>query len=94
MGVKPPLRSHAGELRQFGESHAPVFGSVARGEARAAQRLRGTVDDVDAIQTSGKQCTPNRVRFTCDYCQEGPSGAAGDSPPMLPMFQGSFAQTE
>jgi hypothetical protein len=59
-----------------------------------AQRLREMVDNIDAIPASGKQRTPNRVRFTCDYCQEGPSGAAGDSPPMLPMFQGSFAQTE
>jgi hypothetical protein len=29
------LRTHEGELRRFGVSHAAVFGSVARGEARA-----------------------------------------------------------
>jgi predicted nucleotidyltransferase len=29
------LRNHEGELRRFGVSHAAVFGSVARGEARA-----------------------------------------------------------
>ena len=28
------LRTHEGELRRFGVSHAAVFGSVARGEAR------------------------------------------------------------
>ncbi|MGA9626161.1 MAG: nucleotidyltransferase family protein [Bryobacteraceae bacterium] len=28
------LRAHEGELRRFGVSHAAVFGSVARGEAR------------------------------------------------------------
>jgi predicted nucleotidyltransferase len=36
------LRSHEGELRQFGVSHAAVFGSVARGEA-------GTDSDVDIL---------------------------------------------
>ena len=29
------LRTHEGELRRFGVSHAAVFGSVARGDARA-----------------------------------------------------------
>jgi uncharacterized protein len=29
------LRTHESELRQFGVSHAAVFGSVARGEASA-----------------------------------------------------------
>ena len=29
------LRAHEAELRRFGVSHASVFGSVARGEARA-----------------------------------------------------------
>jgi uncharacterized protein len=29
------LRTHESELRQLGVSHAAVFGSVARGEARA-----------------------------------------------------------
>ncbi len=28
------LRTHEGELRRFGVSHAAVFGSIARGEAR------------------------------------------------------------
>lgn len=28
------LRSHEGELRRLGVRHAPVFGSIARGEAR------------------------------------------------------------
>jgi hypothetical protein len=32
-GVLTTLRSHEGELRRFGVSHAAVFGSVARGEA-------------------------------------------------------------
>ena len=39
---------------------------------------RGMVDNIDAIHASGKQRTPNRVRFTRDYCQEGPSGAVGE----------------
>ena len=33
--VLETLRTHEGELRRFGVSHAAVFGSVARGEARA-----------------------------------------------------------
>lgn len=32
--VLETLRSHETELRRFGVSHAAVFGSVARGEAR------------------------------------------------------------
>ena len=32
--VLETLRSHEGELRQFRVSHAAVFGSVSRGEAR------------------------------------------------------------
>jgi len=32
--VLEALRSHESELRQFGVSHAAVFGSVSRGEAR------------------------------------------------------------
>jgi len=43
---------------------------------------------------SGKQRSPNRIWFVCDHRQEGSSGAAGNSSPMLPMFQGPFAQTE
>jgi len=33
--VLETLRNHESELRRFGVSHAAVFGSVARGEARA-----------------------------------------------------------
>jgi uncharacterized protein len=33
--VLDQLRTHEGELRRLGVSHAAVFGSVARGEARA-----------------------------------------------------------
>ena len=33
--VLQTLRSHENELRRLGVSHAAVFGSVARGEARA-----------------------------------------------------------
>jgi predicted nucleotidyltransferase len=33
--VLDTLRAHEGELRRLGVSHAAVFGSVARGEARA-----------------------------------------------------------
>ena len=33
--VLETLRTHKTELRRFGVSHAAVFGSVARGEARA-----------------------------------------------------------
>jgi hypothetical protein len=36
------LRAHEDELRRFGVSHASVFGSVARGEARAGS-------DVDVL---------------------------------------------
>jgi predicted nucleotidyltransferase len=34
-GALQTLRSHQGELHALGVSHASVFGSVARGEARA-----------------------------------------------------------
>ena len=33
------LRAHEDELRRFGVSHASVFGSVARGEARAGSDI-------------------------------------------------------
>lgn len=33
--VLETLRTHEGELRRFGVSHASVFGSVARGETNA-----------------------------------------------------------
>jgi hypothetical protein len=33
------LRTHESELRRFGVSHAAVFGSVARGEARAGSDI-------------------------------------------------------
>ncbi|MBI1790652.1 MAG: nucleotidyltransferase family protein [Acidobacteria bacterium] len=33
------LRTHEGELRRFGVAHAAVFGSVARGEARAGSDI-------------------------------------------------------
>src|SRR5262249_27590146 len=42
----------------------------------------------------GQQRTPNRVGLACDNCQEGPSRAAGNPAPMLPMFQSPLAQTE
>jgi len=41
-GFLKALRSHEGELRRLGVSHAAVFGSVARGEATAAS-------DVDVL---------------------------------------------
>jgi hypothetical protein len=44
--------------------------------------------------SSGKQRTPNRIRFPCDDRQKGPGGAGGDSPTVLPMFQSPFAETE
>src|SRR5436305_935320 len=40
--VLQTLRTHEGELRRFGVSHAAVFGSVARGEAR-------TGSDIDVL---------------------------------------------
>ena len=41
--VLETLRAHEGELRRFGVSHAAVFGSVARGEARADRNVMGMV---------------------------------------------------
>jgi hypothetical protein len=41
--VLETLRAHEGELRRFGVSHAAVFGSVARGEARADSNVMGMV---------------------------------------------------
>jgi predicted nucleotidyltransferase len=38
------LRTHEGELRRLGVSHAAVFGSVARGEARADSDIDVLVD--------------------------------------------------
>jgi uncharacterized protein len=40
--VLETLRTHESELRRFGVSHAAVFGSVARGEAR-------TDSDIDVL---------------------------------------------
>lgn len=40
--VLEALRAHEGELRRFGVSHAAVFGSLARGEAR-------TGSDIDVL---------------------------------------------
>lgn len=38
------LRAHEGELRRLGVAHAAVFGSVARGEARADSDVDVLVD--------------------------------------------------
>ena len=43
-GVLQILRAHKGELRAMGVSHAAVFGSVARGEARANSDIDVLVD--------------------------------------------------
>ena len=43
-GVLQILRSHQGELHALGVSHASVFGSVARGEARADSDIDVLVD--------------------------------------------------
>lgn len=43
-GVLQTLRAHKGELRAMGVSHASVFGSVARGEARANSDIDVLVD--------------------------------------------------
>ena len=37
--VLDKLRTHEGELRRLGVSHAAVFGSIARGEARAGSDI-------------------------------------------------------
>jgi len=42
--VLQTLRTHEGELRQFGVRHAAVFGSVARGEATAASDIDVLLD--------------------------------------------------
>jgi predicted nucleotidyltransferase len=43
-GVLDTLRSHEGELRDLGVSHAAVFGSVARGEAKGTSDVDVLVD--------------------------------------------------
>lgn len=43
-GVLQTLRAHKGELCAMGVSHASVFGSVARGEARANSDIDVLVD--------------------------------------------------
>jgi predicted nucleotidyltransferase len=42
--VLETLRAHEAELRRFGVSHAAVFGSVARGEARPDSDIDVLVD--------------------------------------------------
>jgi uncharacterized protein len=42
--VLETLRSHEGDLRRLGVSHAAVFGSVARGEAGAESDIDVLVD--------------------------------------------------
>jgi uncharacterized protein len=42
--VLETLRTHESELRRLGVSHAAVFGSVARGEARADSDIDVLVD--------------------------------------------------
>ena len=42
--VLDTLRTHESELRRLGVSHAAVFGSVARGEARADSDIDVLVD--------------------------------------------------
>jgi predicted nucleotidyltransferase len=51
------LRSHEGELRRFGVSHASVFGSVARGEARADSDVDVLVE-LDQDHPWGSSNTP------------------------------------
>jgi hypothetical protein len=43
-GVLRTLRDHEEELRRLGAPHAAVFGSVARGEARAGSDIDVLVD--------------------------------------------------
>ena len=43
-GVLQTLRRHKGELHALGVSHASVFGSVARGDARADSDIDVLVD--------------------------------------------------
>jgi len=43
-GVLRTLRSHQGELQALGVTHAAVFGSVARGDARADSDIDVLVD--------------------------------------------------
>lgn len=43
-GVLQTLRAHEQELRRLGASHAAVFGSVARGEARSGSDIDVLVD--------------------------------------------------
>jgi predicted nucleotidyltransferase len=43
-GVLQTLRAHRGDLQALGVSHAAVFGSVARGEARADSDIDVLVD--------------------------------------------------
>ena len=50
--VLQTLRTHESELRQFGVSHAAVFGSVARGEATAGSDI-GVLIDLDEDRPMG-----------------------------------------
>jgi predicted nucleotidyltransferase len=50
--VLQTLRTHESELRLLGVSHAAVFGSVARGEARADSDIDVLVE-LDEVQSMG-----------------------------------------
>jgi predicted nucleotidyltransferase len=43
-GVLQTLRAHERELRRLGASHAAVFGSIARGEARSSSDIDVLID--------------------------------------------------
>ena len=82
----------AGECRPARVCHPRPAPGGPLAETGVMQGMSGS--PVYTTFLSGKQRAPNCIRFACDHRQEGSSGAAGNSSPMLPMFQGPFAQTE
>ena len=78
------LRTHESELRRLGVSHAAVFGSVARSEARADSDIDVLVE-LDPDQPHGDL----RVRPAEDLCQRDSPWRRGCGEPQDPQAAAS-----
>jgi uncharacterized protein len=81
------LRAHEGDLRRLGVAHAAVFGSVARGEARAGSDIDVLVD-LDETRAMGV-FEYARLKLYINELFEGPSDVVNRRA-LKPLLQASI----